>query len=78
MWHGVAVLINGSALRTIRERSGLSQTALAAAAGTDRSHLSNIESGRRNCSDELCVALAKALKVDLPSILSDPAEAATR
>ena len=72
------MLINGPALRTIRERSGVTQTALAAAAGTDRSHLSNIEAGRRNCSDELCLALAKALKVDLPAILSDPTEATVR
>lgn len=74
MWHGVAVLINGSALRTIRERSGVSQTALAAAAGIERPHLSNIEAGRRNASPELALSLAKALKVDLPSILADPTE----
>lgn len=68
------MLINGPALRTIRERSGVTQTALATAAGIKRSHLSNIEAGRRNASPDIAIAMAKALKVDLPAILADPAE----
>lgn len=64
--------INRHALRTIRERSGLSVTGLAEASGIKQSHLSNIEAGRRQPSAEVVVALAKALKVDLPSILSEP------
>jgi len=68
------VLINGPALRAIRERSGVSQTALAASAGIKYSHLSNIEAGRRNASPALALALAKALKVELPAILADPTE----
>lgn len=71
------VIVNGAALRTIRERSGLTQTALARLVGTDRSHLSNIENGRRNCSDELVIAIARALKIDLPAILADPTEVAS-
>jgi transcriptional regulator with XRE-family HTH domain len=64
--------IHHAALRTIRERSGMTVTALAAASGIKQSHLSNIELGKRPASDELIIALAKALKVDLPSILRDP------
>ncbi len=71
------MIVNGAALRTIRERSGLSQTALARAVGTDRSHLSNIENGRRNCSEKLVIAIAEALKIDLPAILADPTEGAS-
>lgn len=66
--------MNHEALRAIRERSGLSITALATEAATKQSHLSNIESGRRNASDELIVALAKALKVPIPAIICAPEE----
>lgn len=67
--------IHGSALRAIRERSGVSVTTLAERAGTKQSHLSNIEAGRRQASDELIVALARALKLDdLTAILADPPE----
>lgn len=66
--------INPAALRAIRERSGMSVTRLAEAAGVDRSHLSLIEAGRRKASEETTVALARALKVELPAILTDPAE----
>ena len=69
------VRINPAALRAIRERSGLSVTALAAAAGIKQAHLSNIEAGRRKASADVAVALARALKVELPAILADPSEA---
>lgn len=64
--------INPSALRAIRERSGMSVSSLAHAAGIKQPHLSNIECGKRQASAELVVALAKALKVELPAILADP------
>lgn len=64
--------INPSALRAIRERTGLSVTGLASQAGIKQSHLSNIEAGRRRASNETVVALAQALKVDLAAILADP------
>ena len=64
--------INPAALRTIRERSGMTVTALAESAGVRQAHLSNIEAGRRKASPELVVALAQALKVELPAILKDP------
>ena len=70
----LAVRINPVALRTIRERSGMSVTALAEAAGIKQSHLSNIEAGRRKASADVVVALARALKVELPAILADPPE----
>jgi transcriptional regulator with XRE-family HTH domain len=69
--------INPHALRAIRERSGLTTTALAEAAGIKQSHLSNIEAGRRQASPELVLALAKALKVEIPAILADPAAVAS-
>jgi len=50
---------------------------LAAAAGIDRSTLSNIEAGRRNPTPEVALAIARALKVELPAILADPNEPAT-
>jgi transcriptional regulator with XRE-family HTH domain len=38
----------GQAIRTIRKQKGLSQEALADAAGIDRSHMGKIERGERN------------------------------
>lgn len=64
--------INRHALRALRERSGISVTALAEAAGIKQAHLSNIEAGRRRASAEVVIALAKALKVDLLAIVADP------
>lgn len=72
----VAMEINRFALREIRERSGVSVTRLAEQAGVKQAHLSNIEAGRRKASPELAVALAKALKCELPAILADPSKAA--
>lgn len=69
--------INHSALRAIRERSGLSVTELAELAGIRQAHLSNIEAGRRQCSELTGVALARELKVPITAILSDPAERAS-
>lgn len=68
--------LNPTALRVIRERSGLSVTDLATRSGIKQPHLSNIEAGRRQASAAVCVALAKALKVDLPAILGDPTSVA--
>lgn len=65
--------INPAALKAIRERSGLTRTALADAAGIKQSHVSNIEAGRRQASPDVIVALAHALKVDITAIICDPA-----
>jgi transcriptional regulator with XRE-family HTH domain len=67
--------INPDALTAIRERSGLNITQLAAlvrehGVQVERSHLSNVEAGRRPASVSLQQALAKALKVPLPAIVT--------
>jgi transcriptional regulator with XRE-family HTH domain len=64
--------INRHAVRALRERSGLTVTALAESAGIKQAHLSNIEAGRRKASPEVVIALAKALKVDLLAIVAEP------
>jgi len=66
--------LNRHALRVIRQRSGLSVSALAAVAGISQPHLSNIETGRRRASPEVALRLARALKVPLLALLSDPTE----
>ena len=63
--------INPHALRAIRERSGLSVSALASLAGASQPHLSNVESGRRQASPDLIQRLARALKVPVVALLSD-------
>ena len=65
------------ALRVIRQRSGLSVSALAAQVGISQPHLSNIESGRRQASPQLAHRLARALKVPLVALLADPDEPGT-
>jgi len=64
--------LNTHALKAIRERSGLTVTALAESAGIKQAHLSNIEAGRRSASPTVIVALARSLKVELPAILNNP------
>ena len=59
----------GARIRQIRERTGLSQEALAAEAGIDRSYMSGVERGRRNFSMLKLQALAKALRVPVRDIL---------
>lgn len=60
----------------IRERSGMSPAELAEAVGIDRTHLINIEAGRRNASPGVAMAIACALRVPQPAILTDPNVAA--
>lgn len=64
--------VNPVALRALRERSGLTVTALAHAAGIRQPHLSNVELGRRNVSPPVALAIAEALKVDVAAILAEP------
>ena len=64
--------LNRHALRVIRERSGLSITALAALAGVSQPHLSNVESGRRQASPAVVRRLAIALAVPVVALLTDP------
>ena len=60
----------GENIRRLREARGLSQNALAAAAGLDQGHLSTIEGGKRaNPTAAVLVALARALGVTVDDLL---------
>lgn len=65
--------INPAALRVIRERSGLSVSALASLSGVSQPHLSNIEAGRRSPSPRAAKAVADALRVPLVAFVCDAA-----
>jgi DNA-binding transcriptional regulator YiaG len=69
------VLVNGAAVRAIREALGLSQRATAEAASVGRSHLANVEAGRRPLSPSAAKRLASALRVPITAILRDPGDA---
>jgi transcriptional regulator with XRE-family HTH domain len=56
-------------VRELREERGLSQKALAQAAGFDASTMSRIESGERGLSAGDVVALARALGADVGALL---------
>lgn len=64
----------GLRLRELRERRGLSLSALARRAGTGKATLSGLESGRRNPTLETLYALTTALDVPLSSVLTEPAQ----
>jgi transcriptional regulator with XRE-family HTH domain len=66
---------NGETIKAIRERTGLSKTDLATAAGMDRTHLHRIETGERKGTDAQIVAIAKALMVPTTAIIRDAAVA---
>jgi transcriptional regulator with XRE-family HTH domain len=63
----------GEAVRARRKAVGLSQEALADAAGIDRSHMGKIERGERNVTLLNLVKIAAALN-DLPSELLHSAD----
>lgn len=69
------MVVNGEAVRVIRERSGFTGTALAEQVGINRAYLSHIEAGRKQPSPDVAKRLAEALKVRLVAILADPSEA---
>lgn len=61
----VAAILEGvHPVRALRDHRGLTQAALARAAGTSAVYLSQIERGRRRAGRKLCRKLAKALGVD--------------
>ena len=66
--------LHGPATRAIRERSGLTVTALALRVGCTQGHMSAVEAGDRKASPELILSIARELKVDLPAVLCDPDE----
>lgn len=59
----------GAGIRAVREKAGLSQEALADAAGVDRSHMSRIERGKRNVSFLNICRIAAALDCKPSDIL---------
>lgn len=58
----------GDAVRTLREQRGLTQEALAGAAGIHRTYLSDIERGARNPSLVNIDRLASALETTLAGL----------
>jgi transcriptional regulator with XRE-family HTH domain len=64
----------GRAVRREREKQGLSQEALGALAGLDRTYVSGLERGVRNPTLTTMAKLANALGVALSSLVC-PAEA---
>jgi ribosome-binding protein aMBF1 (putative translation factor) len=63
----------GQQLRKARRVKGWTQTDLAARAGLDRSHLSEIEHGKHAITIERVYALADALDVPISTLLLDDA-----
>ena len=53
----------GQAIQGLRYRDGLTQVQLAAMIGVHRSHLSQMENGKRPIGKEMAKRLAKAMKV---------------
>ncbi len=56
-------------LKALREERGLSQEALAAAAGLSRTYLARLETARQDPTLSTIEKLAKALKVDVAKLL---------
>jgi len=61
----------GSAIRTARLARGVSQEALADAAGIDRSHMGKIERGERNVSLLNIAKIGDALGTTIASLMVD-------
>jgi len=68
----------GYRIRELRERAGLTQEGLAERADLDVTYVSGIERGRRNPGLNILGRLAKALRVSLPTLLTDLREAPRR
>ena len=60
----------GMAIRSQRNAAGLSQEALADAAGIDRSHMGKIERGERNVTLLNVLKISKALNIKASEILA--------
>jgi transcriptional regulator with XRE-family HTH domain len=61
----------GLRIRRLRADRGLSQEALADAAGIARSYMSGIERGVRNCSTLHLLRIARALRIRPSELLPD-------
>lgn len=68
--------LNHSALRVIRERTGVSQSKIAELAEIDRPNYAHIEAGRRRGTPEQIKAIANALQVPVDALLGPEFESA--
>jgi transcriptional regulator with XRE-family HTH domain len=59
----------GEKLRKLRTARGISQEALAGAAGLHRTYVSSVERGERNVTITTIQKLAKALKVSMAELM---------
>ncbi len=62
----------GERVRAFRERTGLSQEALAAKAGIHRTYMGGVERGERNICLRNIVRLDEALSVHPPALFGEP------
>jgi transcriptional regulator with XRE-family HTH domain len=70
-------IIVGENLRHLRRKSGFSLEQLAAKSGVSRAMLGQIETGKSAPTINLLGRIAEALKVSVPSLISNPASAGT-
>ncbi len=63
-------LILAENLRALRQQKGLSQEKLAELAGLHRTYIGSVERGERNISIDNVEALARALEINVPDLLS--------
>ena len=70
-------IIVGENLRYLRRKSGLSLEQLAAKSGVSRAMLGQIETGKSAPTINLLGRIAEALKVSVPSLISNPASGGT-
>lgn len=70
--HDGLLISVGERIRLLRKRKQLSQIALSARSGIDRTYLSDIENGKRNISLLTLNNLALALDVPIEMLLSRP------
>jgi len=64
-----ALLEGANPIRVWREYRGLSQAALATAAGISPAYLSQLETGKRTGTAEVLSALAKELNLDIDDLI---------
>jgi transcriptional regulator with XRE-family HTH domain len=70
-------IVVGENLRHLRRKSGLSLEQLAAKSGVSRAMLGQIETGKSAPTINLLGRIAEALKVSVPSLISNPASGGT-
>lgn len=66
----VALMKLGDAIRATRLRRKLSQEALADAAGINRTHMGEVERGKRNVSFLALLRIARAMDVEVSEMAS--------